>query len=297
MDSSLDWWQDQSLRWYKGNLHTHTAESDGEPSPAAACEWYRDQGYNFVHLTDHDVVTSQDMTVPGRFIVMPGCEVEAGRNELGQAFHLVGLGLAQPLDAEHRDDAQTAIDLMREAGSDVIIAHPYWSGHTVRDLEPLHGYIGVEVWNTLCELLNGKGHSGVVWDDLLARGRRLIGTAVDDAHWQLPDYGEGWVTVRAARLHPDDVIAAVRRGHFYASNGPAIHDLRVDGRTIWVQCDEVAGVCFVSESAHGQCLRVGAQLVTEAEATLPDHATYVRVECTDNRGRCAWTNPIFFDDR
>jgi len=295
MDTSLDWWHDESLRWHKGNLHTHTTNSDGERTPEAACAWFRDQGYSFVHLTDHDAVTSQDMFVPGRFIVIPGCEVQAGRNELGHPFHLVGLGLERPLAEAQRQDTQTAIDLMRAAGSEVIIAHPYWSGHTIRDLEPLQGYLGLEVWNTLCELLNGKGHSGVVWDDLLARGRRLLAIAVDDAHWQLPDFGQGWVMVRVARLRADEVLGAVGQGRFYSSSGPAIRDLRLEGRTIWVQCDEAAGICFVSESAHGQCLRVSAQLVTEAEATLPDYATYVRVVCIDNRGRRAWTNPIFFD--
>lgn len=295
MDSCLDWWQDEALRWFKGNLHTHTDQSDGERTPAEACAWFREQGYNFVHLTDHDVVTIEDVVVPGRFIAIAGCEVEAGRNELGQSYHLVGLGLEEPVEEEGRQDVQTAIDMMREAGSQVLIAHPYWSGHTVRDLARLRGHLGIEVWNTLCELLNGKGHSGVVWDDLLARGRRLVGTAVDDAHWQLPDYGQGWVVVRAAKLRADEVLDAVCRGHFYSSNGPAIHDLRVDGRSIWVQCEEVAAINFVSESAHGQCLRVSGQLVTEGEATLPEHATYVRVECIDNHGRRAWTNPVFFD--
>ena len=40
--------------WYKGNLHTHTTQSDGRLSPQEAVRWYEQNGYDFVALTDHD---------------------------------------------------------------------------------------------------------------------------------------------------------------------------------------------------------------------------------------------------
>lgn len=47
-------------RWYKGNTHAHTTESDGDSSPEAVTRWYRDQGYQFLVLSDHNVLTSID---------------------------------------------------------------------------------------------------------------------------------------------------------------------------------------------------------------------------------------------
>jgi len=45
------------LRWWRGNLHTHTLWSDGEGFPEVVAQWYRDAGYNFLALSDHNVLS------------------------------------------------------------------------------------------------------------------------------------------------------------------------------------------------------------------------------------------------
>ncbi|QDU95345.1 PHP domain-containing protein [Lignipirellula cremea] len=42
------------LRWWKGNLHTHSLWSDGNDFPEMICEWYRTHDYNFLALSDHN---------------------------------------------------------------------------------------------------------------------------------------------------------------------------------------------------------------------------------------------------
>src|SRR5690606_12207599 len=44
-------------RWWKGNLHTHTFWSDGNDFPEMTAEWYRRRGYNFLALSDHNVLS------------------------------------------------------------------------------------------------------------------------------------------------------------------------------------------------------------------------------------------------
>src|SRR5512134_2062007 len=34
----------QTLKWYKGNTHTHTLNSDGDSSPDEVARWYREHG-------------------------------------------------------------------------------------------------------------------------------------------------------------------------------------------------------------------------------------------------------------
>jgi hypothetical protein len=46
-----------SPRWWKGNLHTHTLWSDGDDFPEMVAEWYRARGYNFLALSDHNVLS------------------------------------------------------------------------------------------------------------------------------------------------------------------------------------------------------------------------------------------------
>ena len=42
-------------RWYKGNTHTHTLWSDGNDFPEMVVDWYRQRGYDFLALSDHNV--------------------------------------------------------------------------------------------------------------------------------------------------------------------------------------------------------------------------------------------------
>ena len=43
-------------RWYKGNLHTHSYWSDGDEFPEMIMQWYKDHGYDFVALSDHNII-------------------------------------------------------------------------------------------------------------------------------------------------------------------------------------------------------------------------------------------------
>lgn len=43
-------------QWYKGNLHTHSYWSDGDEFPEMIMSWYKDNGYDFVALTDHNIL-------------------------------------------------------------------------------------------------------------------------------------------------------------------------------------------------------------------------------------------------
>ena len=42
--------------WQRGNIHTHTFWSDGDNFPEPVVQWYRDNGYNFLVMTDHNMI-------------------------------------------------------------------------------------------------------------------------------------------------------------------------------------------------------------------------------------------------
>src|SRR5688500_8687075 len=50
-------------RWYKGNLHTHSLWSDGDDFPERIALWYRDRGYHFLAISDHNTVQEGDKWV------------------------------------------------------------------------------------------------------------------------------------------------------------------------------------------------------------------------------------------
>src|SRR6186997_2621450 len=45
-----------TLRWYKGNLHTHSLWSDGDDFPEMIVDWYKSRGYHFLALSDHNTL-------------------------------------------------------------------------------------------------------------------------------------------------------------------------------------------------------------------------------------------------
>lgn len=51
---------DMGMTWKKGALHTHTLWSDGRSLPEVVLKTYRDEGYDFVCLSDHNIFQSDD---------------------------------------------------------------------------------------------------------------------------------------------------------------------------------------------------------------------------------------------
>src|SRR5688572_33177674 len=117
--------------WFKGNLHTHTLNSDGDSTPDDVVRWYREHGYNFVTLTDHNYLTSVDglNAVHGadeRFLVMKGEEVtDRFQNK---PVHVNGLApngfIKPPGGSSVLDMTQRMIDAIRGAGAVPSVNHP-----------------------------------------------------------------------------------------------------------------------------------------------------------------------------
>jgi len=51
--------EEQSM-WYKGNLHTHSYWSDGDDYPEMIIDWYKQNGYDFIALSDHNILSQGD---------------------------------------------------------------------------------------------------------------------------------------------------------------------------------------------------------------------------------------------
>ena len=47
----------ESDKWFKGNLHTHTFWSDGDAPPEITIDWYKNNGYDFLALSDHNILS------------------------------------------------------------------------------------------------------------------------------------------------------------------------------------------------------------------------------------------------
>ena len=393
--------------WWKGNTHTHTWWSDGDSPPETVSEWYRDRGYHFLVLSDHNRMQEGELWYPvntdakrtalqryrdrygsewvevrekegvtevklktldefrslfeekNRFIFIRGMEITDRHHQ--HPVHLNGVNLERPIIPQGGDSVasmmQRNIDAVteqgRRAGRPMFthVNHPnFFYAITAEDLVELDhapGEAFVEVYN---------GHSGVrndgdafhpsterMWDLVLAQrlGQRqtsvMYGVATDDAHhytqWGLRQVnpGRGWVMVRAPRLTPDTITAAMKRGDFYNSTGVTLSRLRLDAKALELEVLPEPGVEYVIEfigtkrgtdlrgrdapkppgDAPGRVSRaysdqIGAVLATvkgtTARYAIKGNELYVRARVTSSRlhpnpfaegdREMAWTQPV-----
>lgn len=54
--STTDTPEPAGRQWWKGNLHTHSFWSDGDDYPEMIIDWYESSGYDFVALSEHNVL-------------------------------------------------------------------------------------------------------------------------------------------------------------------------------------------------------------------------------------------------
>ncbi len=302
-------------KWYRGCLHVHTTESDGSMPPERLLRHYQMGGYDFVALTDHEKVTDRSALGAPDFLVLRGVEVAVGQGELGQPYHVVGIGVGEDYQPERGRPAQGAIDEIVSSGGVAVVAHPYWSGLTAADLLAVRGYAAFEVFNAGCEGEIGRGYSAVHWDELLTRGHHVRAVASDDSHWPGFDSLRAWVMVRAPELTARAVVEALRRGHYYSSTGPEVRAVAVREDRVEVECSPARSIALVCDPTRGG--RVGASRsepavralrrrgeqrregldesdpLTGATFVLRGVERYGRVQVVDAQGRTAWTNPLF----
>jgi hypothetical protein len=300
-----------SLRWYKGNTHTHTLNSDGDSTPDEVVRWYREHGYHFMVLTDHNYLTSVDglNAVHGaadRFLVIRGEEVTS--SVASKAVHVNGLNLEtlvkQSTAASVVAAAQENVDGIRKANGVPHINHPNFTwAMTPEELQKVERTRLFEIFNGHPQVNNegGGGSPGLeeVWDRILSSGRLMYGVAVDDAHhFKRPGDplasgpGRGWIYVRADRLEPGAIVLAMERGNFYASTGVELASYESTAGSVALTIKTTAysryRVQFIGRNGHV------LSEVTEPTATytFKGDEGYVRARILESNGYVAWTQPV-----
>ena len=306
-------------RWWKGNLHTHTLWSDGDDYPEMVAAWYKDQGYHFLALSDHNVTlegsrwfsltgtnrgtgavleryverfgadwverrvvngTNQVRLKPlaefrllleerGRFLLIPSEEVSA--RHLTTPIHINVTNVRDPIQAAGGsnvlDVLQNNIDLInqqrRDTGQPMVphLNHPNFGwAITAEELMQVRGDRLFEVYNGHPQVHNegDANHASVerMWDILLTWRLAILGLppmfglGVDDSHHYHTDAmtnstpGRGWIQVRAPRLTPEAIVAALEAGDFYASSGVTLKDIRRDGSRLSIDIAAEPGVSY-----------------------------------------------------
>ncbi|MBT9383070.1 CehA/McbA family metallohydrolase [Pseudooceanicola sp. CBS1P-1] len=294
-------------RFWRGNLHTHSTRSDGVLPPEEVCRRYRAEGYDFLALTDHfvgrfgyPITDTTALRAPG-FTTLLGAELHSGAMANGELWHILAVGLPPGFAPSNSPDFAPVPDQesgaqiaarARAAGAFVAIAHPQWSGLTLEDARSIEAAHAVEIYNHGCATGCDRPDGTAIADLLLGEGRALSLIATDDAHFSEPDHFGGWVMVKAPENTPEALLAALKDGAFYSSQGPELRDVRLHDTHVEVACSAVATVILQGRGTaavahHGHSL-------TRAEIPLTRFANspWLRVTVIDAASRRAWSNPI-----
>ena len=301
----------QTLRWYKGNTHTHTLNSDGESSPEDVVKWYRDSGYNFVFITDHEFITpvaplNEKFAKDGSFLVIQGQEITDRLNK--KPYHVSALNISTVVMPQNGatvvDNLQKNIDLVRTGGGVPIINHPNFGwALTADDIKPVKNILLMEIANAhpLVNNLGGGGMPSIenIWDALLTSGRLIYGIGSDDAHHftkpgdkAAATPGNAWIVVRAESLSAQVLLAAIEKGDFYASTGVELTDYQTDGRTISISINEAKWSKYTVQFIGREGKVLKTVFTNPAVYKMGKKDGYVRAKIIESNGKMAWTQPV-----
>ena len=303
--------QDAPPAWYRGNLHAHTINSDGDSPPSIVMAWYKRNGYQFLALTDHNTFTDPALydTNPNDKFLLIGAEEVTNP----MTVHVNAIGVKRAIPAQTGSTVteilQASINAIRAEGGIPLINHPNFQwAFTAKDMLPLRGAGLLEIASGHPRV-NSDGDGTIpsheqMWDQLLSAGMRIFGVAVDDVHNFREEFlinranpGRGWVMVRARALSRDAILAALNSGDFYASTGVTLKDIQStpEALTVEIQPDATKRFRVVFVGKGGSVLSVSNK--NPASYTFKGNEGYVRARIEDSGGRRAWTQPVFLSGR
>lgn len=295
---------------FRGDCHAHSEHSDGISTIEEIASMVKAARLDFQWVTDHwGISQAEECRRHGLWV---GQEPDAGLHHLG----ILSLGTV----FEPQGDIVADFARVEEAGGTPFIPHPtgWWPDQIYRQ-EQLD-----VLWNMpnsfLMEIINGGGnlsraydHTDIaavqLWDRLLNGGFRIHAMANTDAH--LPhQIGIAWNGVLVDTCTESSVLAALRAGRFFASEGP-VFSFRVGDTEMGGQIDrgsgehryslrvaDAAGLLAVRMIVDGRVVHTwypdGARLFEHTGATPEGTQRYIRAEAISNDGCRGFTNPVYF---
>ncbi|MBA4849217.1 PHP domain-containing protein [Emticicia sp. BO119] len=298
--------QEPAKKWYKGNIHTHTRNSDGNTSIDSVINWYVSQKFDFMSITDHNKL-SYDETLASKynseekFLLIPGVEVTDRFEKT--PVHLNGIGVSEnvlPLSGTSVDNviAGNLADISQKNGLG-ILNHPNGILKAAITSEQISRIKNLKFFEVCCADFKGgsfKPSTDEIWDRVLSKGKILYGVAADDAHNFRPyskDPGSAWIMVNAEKLEQKKIIEAMEKGDFYATTGVIIRNYSIADHKIQIEIESNGyGFRTYFIGQNGKVLSVDES--DNPTFKMKKKHKYVRCRIERSDGAYAWLQPNFY---
>ncbi|MBD3415241.1 MAG: hypothetical protein GF421_12535 [Candidatus Aminicenantes bacterium] len=300
----------QEFNWYKGNTHCHTLNSDGDSYPRQVIRWYRDHEYNFLFITDHNIITEikyLDTDPDDDFLLIQGEEVTDSYQ--GIPVHLNALNSQIHIEPQHGDSVietlQNNADAILEAGAVPQINHPNWRwSFTDKEISQTKGVHLFELYNAHpdCNNFSAGGRPGMedIWDKILSKGILMYGIASDDAHDYVGEFtprksnpGTGWIMVKARELSTEAIMDAIQKGQFFSTLGVLLKDICITQTQYRIDIKPYKDAAYTTTFIGQDGVILKEVYGTTAEYTFNGNELYVRARIVESSGRIACTQPVF----
>lgn len=272
----------------KVQLHCHTTESDGRFRPRELLRMYKEAGYSFVFITDHNRVTCCEDLNDGTFLALPGTEDTVSYLLPPLGPHLARLFVDQP---SRRGSAQDRINRTIAEGRLASLCHPSWTGNlwtgtwSPQAVTELRGYNFLEIVNPHSDIVKDLAR----WDAALRQhgpDSPVWAVAVDDCH-RRDQFNRAWVMARVANLSARALRASLAAGAFYPSTGPEGR-FWADGGVISAEFKEVLEARILDSTGRARA----TERSTTLSYSVQGNEGYLRVEGVSPRGRI-WSQPFW----
>lgn len=277
-------YEDTKSLHLKGQLHCHSnASADGTPSdtPTVLVTAYKTAGYDFVTITDHEVITS-DPAVSG--ITWMGNSIEETCNR-----HVIAYDVSA---ATSLTSAQEALSFHKANNKLTSLPHPNWAYEYIierPEMTTLYDYDFTEVYN---KYVDAYGEDQ--WDYALTAGKKTFAFAVDDCHnsGSGAQFNGGWIVVHTNTNSKSAIWDSIREGNFYSSNG---NDITISVSNGVVTASSTASSNFIFYGKNGRQLKT-ENAVTSSQYTIVGDEMYIRVRSQKvSNSTYAWSQPIFIN--
>lgn len=299
----------EDKKYLKGNIHTHSIESDGMYSIKELAEIYDSKKYDFIGITDHDKFFNNNQQHEN-LVLLPGIESSCIYNSMSKekgpyvhfnCFSKNNKSVDEILYYNNIAELQQNLIKLKEKYSLIQLNHPLFSRLTDTEWLMISGYNMIEVYNHKDYLEEfGEYSSEHLIRTLLNNHKEFCITAGDDFHGPYSQtindkcFG-GYIMVEADKNY-ESIISAIKNGKFYASTGPTILDYRICGREISIKTTPVERIIFYSNMRHCKNIysKDGSEIIN-GSYILQGEEYYVWAKVIDKNGKTAWVQPIFID--
>ena len=187
------------------------------------------------------------------------------------------------------------IKTAKEKGFLVSYNHPTWSLENATDYLNYEDLDFVEIYNHECTM-NGRFDDEHVFDDFLRAGKKVWCTCCDDNHnthhetATISDQIGGFTMINSDKFDYASIIEALKNGEFYASYGPEIYSVTLDGRTVTIETSPCKSVRITTRGRRAKGVYAPeGQTITKAQFQLGDMDEYFRLTAVDESGKKAFT--------